>query len=531
MPSYTSKKLAFHNAEQFKESFYEPEPTTIGYVFIGNHLTWVNEDSPDSIEDTVADEKSVWDNMYAAKKVTGNDVELVVPRYNWQNNTKYRHYDDRVDLNTLLTPSSNVSLNIQPMYVMNSERNVYLCISNNLNANSTVEPTGKNLTSNGNIQTGDSYVWKYLYNVRASSKFLTNNWIPAPVSTALLDFDTSPLISVDGELAYIELESAGSGYVHSNITVDSFQTGCTTLKVVSSTDTSKPNLSAVLASTANMAVSGTGIGGGVYIRSIDDVALTITLSTGATANGGGSNTANTLALTTRVYIDGDGTTAVATPILSGNTIQSIRMTSYGRGYSSANVQIFGTGTGASARAVLPPKFGHGYNSAKQLGATNVMVSSKIGEIDSSENGLISTQTTFRQYGLLRDPHKYGSNTDVNTATANSVISQTTDVLLISGTTYNLNEFVYQGPSANSAFFSGYINDYTSNEVRLTRVKGSPQVGAPLKGANTNPSGRTVVSATNPEFQPYTGDIIFVENIVKTQRIDGQAENLKFVVRF
>jgi hypothetical protein len=36
---------------------------------------------------------------------------------------------------------------------------------------------------------------------------------------------------------------------------------------------------------------------------------------------------------------------------------------------------------------------------------------------------------------------------------------------------------------------------------------------------------------NPEFQPYTGDIMHVENIVKTERTDGQAEVLKFVVRF
>ena len=103
MPSYTSEKLAFHNAEQFKESFYEPEPTTIGYVFIGNHVAWSNEDSPDSITDTVKNEKSVWDNMYAAKRITGNDVELVVPRINWTGNTKYRQFDDTIQLSDLLS--------------------------------------------------------------------------------------------------------------------------------------------------------------------------------------------------------------------------------------------------------------------------------------------------------------------------------------------------------------------------------------------------------------------------------------------
>jgi len=526
---YTSEKLAFHNAEQFKESFYEPEPTTIGYVFIGNHVPYANEDVAESISDTVKNEKSIWDNMYAGKRVTGNDVELVVPRIDWTGNTKYRQYDDTIILSDLL--SSNTTQNLKPMYVINTERNVYLCLCNNVSSNSTVEPSGQNLTANGIVETADGYLWKYLYNVRASNRFLTSNWVPAPTSTAKLDFSTSANVAVDGEISKIVTTSGGTGYIHSNITVSAFQTGCTILSVLGTDDTVSPNLSAALQNTANMSISGVGLGGAYYISSVDAVNLKITLSTGATANGGGSNTANALSLVTRVYVDGDGTTVLSQPKLSGNSIQKITVTTRGRNYTYTNVSIFGTGTGATARAVLPPKFGHGFNSAKQLGASNVMVAMRIGEIDSTEGGLISANTTFRQYGLLRDPYKYGASVQANTAVSNTVISQTTDLTIVSGTAYNLNEFVYQGASANSASFSGYVNDYTSNLVRLTKVRGSVQVGAPLLGANTNPSGRRVISQKNPEFQPYTGDVMHVENIVKTERTDGQAENLKFVVRF
>ena len=529
MPNYTSEKLAFHNAEQFKESFYEPEPTTIGYVFIGNHIPYSNEDVAENIYDTVKDEKTVWDNMYAGKRVTGNDVELVVPRINWTGNTKYRQYDDIIELSELL--SSNTTQNLKPMYVINTDRNVYLCLCNNVSSNSTVEPSGQNLTANGIIETSDGYLWKYLYNVRASNRFFTTNWMPAPTSTSKLDYSTSSNVAVDGELSKIVTTSGGTGYIHSNITVAAFQTGCTILSVLSTDDTVSPNLSAALQNTSNMSISGVGLGGSYYISDVDAVSLQITLSTGATANGGGSNTANALSLTTRVYVDGDGTTVLSQPTLNGNSVQKITVTTRGRNYTYTNVSVFGTGTGATARAVLPPKFGHGFNSAKQLGASNVMVAMKIGEIDSTEGGLISANTTFRQYGLLRDPYKYGTSVQANTATANSVISQTTDLTIVAGTAYNLNEFVYQGASANAASFSGYINDYTSNVVRLTKVRGSVQVGAPLIGANTNPSGRRVISQKNPEFQPYTGDVMHVENIVKTERTDGQAENLKFVVRF
>lgn len=529
MPAYTSRKLSFHNAEQFKEAFFEPEPATLGYVFIANHLPWPNEDVPSTSQDTVSDEKQVWDKMFAAKKITGNDVELVINRVQWTSGSKYRQFDDLIELDELVT--ANTEQNLKPMYAINTQNEVYLCVCNNVSSLSTIEPTGKNLTSNGNIQTSDGYFWKYLYSVKPSNRFTTQEWIPVPDSTSKLDFDTSPAIAVDGELLKIAMTNRGSGYVHANVSVQPFETGCTVLSVTSTTDNTFPNLSSFLSATANMSVTGTGIAALSYVRDVDDVNLTITLSTPTSANGGGVSGSNQLNLQTRIVIDGDGTSAVASPRLSGNTIDKIVVTNYGRGYSKANVRIFGTGTGATARVILPPKFGHGFNSAKQLGATNVMIAMRIGEVDSTEGGIISVDTSFRQYGLLRDPYKYGTTTKATNLTANSVISQTTNITLISGPEYNLNEFVYQGTSANTASFSGFINDYTENEVRLTQIVGRPQVGTPLKGLNTNPTGRTVVSVTNPEFQPYTGDILFVDNITKTQRTDGQAENLKFVVKF
>ena len=92
MTSATSKKLAYIAASQFKESFYEPSPT-VGYVFIGNHLPYTNENNPSSIIDSFSDEKNTWDNMIGAKKITGNDVEFVIPRVAWTASTKYKQYD------------------------------------------------------------------------------------------------------------------------------------------------------------------------------------------------------------------------------------------------------------------------------------------------------------------------------------------------------------------------------------------------------------------------------------------------------
>jgi hypothetical protein len=514
--NYTSKKLSFNNAEQFKESFFEPEPATVGYVFIGNHVPYANEASPNSIVDSTSDEKTVWDNMFAAKKITGNDVELVIPRINWTANTKYKQFDDKIDIDTLLT--GNTTLNVKPMYIFTSERNVYKCLSNNSSANSTVEPTGDYTTANGTIATADGFIWKYLYNVKPSNRFLTSEWVPAPISTNKLDYNVSSTGVIDGEITTIILTDGGTGYANPTISTLAFGTGVTTISLANTTNVA-----------ANMIVSGTGIASGTLVSSVDVITSTIVLNTATTANGGG--TGNNVTFTTRVYIDGDGAGLQASANLSSNgTVSKVTIDVTGTGYSYANATIYGSGTGANTRVVLPPKFGHGFNPAKELDAFNVMVSEIIGSVDSTENGLISTTTSFRQYGLLRDPYKYGNASPVIASNANTVISQTTDLTLIAGTDFDLNEFVYQGVSANNAFFYGFVNAQSPNEVRLTKVRGTVLVGGLLIGANSGIT-RTVVRKFDPEFQPYTGDILYVENTEKIQRADGQAENVKFVIRF
>jgi hypothetical protein len=62
------------------------------------------------------------------------------------------------------------------------------------------------------------------------------------------------------------------------------------------------------------------------------------------------------------------------------------------------------------------------------------------------------------------------------------------------------------------------------------VKGTFVAGTPLIGANSGTS-RLVINSTPPTLQPYSGDLLYTENAVKTTRADGQAENIKLIVRF
>ena len=535
--SINTRKLSYNSAKLLRDSVRDAATNTspVLYVTLGNSVPYNNEASPDNLVDTINTEKAAFENLFAGKKVTGNDIELVIPKVNWTGSTKYRQYDDTINVEDLVT--ANATLNLKPMYVITSARNVYKCLSNSASANSTVEPTGDYTTSNGNIATADGYIWKYMYNVQPSNKFLNDSWLPAPSSTQALDYGVSSIGVLPGELTTIVMTANGTNYRQaSNIRVDSFTSGQTTISLSNTSLTleifSIPNL----ANLANMAISGTGLATDTHITGVAIANGLITLSSATNAAGGN---ANNITISTRVYIEGDGVGAIASAVLSNTAITvstananvaRISVTTIGTGYTRANAFIYGSGTNANARVIISPLFGHASNPAQELYANTSMIAVRVGELDSTENGLISVDTSFRQIGLLQNPYKYGSNNRIQSSNANTVISQTTDLNIVAGANYTLNEYVYQGSSASDASAYGYLHAQTSNEVRLIRVLGTFVTGLPLFGATSGVS-RTVTGVANPELEPYSGDMLYIENAVKTDRADGQAENIKLTISF
>ena len=512
--TFISQNIKYNNAEQFKKSFSDYYNPIIGYVFIGNHIPYANELVPDDITYSDFYEKQIWDNMIAGKRIIANSVELVIPKLTWTENSVYHQYDDTINPTILLTQTD--SLNTQPIYVINSENNVYKCLNNNNYQPSTEEPLGRALTSFGNIITSDSYVWKYLYNVPESSQFTANTWIPVPTSTTKLQYSANTTSAVDGELVTVVVTNPGSDYYNSEITVAPFPVACTRLSVTSGLTVSSSNY--------KMGVSGLGIQGYTYITEVNQFYQYIHLSYPTTASGGGSG--NTLSVFTRSEILGDGTDAILDVTLANTEISDIKLTNYGIDYNYANVVIYGTGTGGEGRAIIAPKFGHGFNPAKELGAYNTMINMTFGEIVNPD--FISDNIQFRQYGILCNPHLYGQSSVVSSA--NSTINQTTQVGVIGTTPFTQNEFVYQG-TVESPTFSGVVSEEISNVVSLTNVKGTIAIPSLLKSQNTNPSGRTTTSISYPEFEPYTGYILYTKNILPIQRDDSQFENVKFIIKF
>ena len=216
MAAIVTNKFRISNAEDFHGSF----ATDKYYLFIGKSVPWTDDTSPDTPYDTINDENEVYRDMIAAKIISSADVSFVIPRRNWTTATIYDQYHH--DIRTGNTSTSGAtSLWDATFYVMNSNYDVYLCVSNNAGAASTTEPTG---TSTSIVTTADSYKWKYLYTLTTSdvSKFLSIDFMP------VIENSTVAAAAVGGSIEHINITSAGSGYTNGTYTAQVIHGDATT---------------------------------------------------------------------------------------------------------------------------------------------------------------------------------------------------------------------------------------------------------------------------------------------------------------
>ena len=225
------------------ESIYEKiqTQTALYYYYIGKILPWEGEENlivPDP-ENTQEYENNVRNNMVTLKQITINDVAICTRRIDWTINTRYDQYDD-IDIN----------LGAKNFYVLTNDYNVYKCLSNNYNAQSTTKPSGQDL---GSFETDDGYVWKFMYFIPLilRNKFLIPSHMPVTrkaknqyYSSGVIESfiianggsaydpnETSATVSGDGSGASVTLQieggvitgviivNGGSGYTNATLNI------------------------------------------------------------------------------------------------------------------------------------------------------------------------------------------------------------------------------------------------------------------------------------------------------------------------
>lgn len=142
------------------------------FVAIGRKTEWPNENIPDDAEVYDLNDYDVIKNIMTLRRVSSSNFRLAVKRYDWASGTIYSQYDDRKDPLAIDGPDSYE----HPYYVFTDENNIYKCINNNNGEPSTSMPTDIGTTQ---VTLADGYVWKYMGSLDADAVyFLTKDFVP-----------------------------------------------------------------------------------------------------------------------------------------------------------------------------------------------------------------------------------------------------------------------------------------------------------------------------------------------------------------
>jgi hypothetical protein len=220
-----------------------------------------------------------------------------------------------------------------------------------------------------------------------------------------------------------------------------------------------------------------------------------------------------------VTINGDGTGATATAVIAGGIVTGVTITNAGSGYTFATV-TFASGA-ATARAILSPKGGHGANAIEELGGKFIMLNVRL---DGTEGGTISTENDFRKVGLIRDPFEYGTSNRALGANYRQTFRYT--VADATGA-FTLDETVTVGSNTATVVEWDNANKYLYTAKPLP--KDFANTGS-ISGGTSGTTG-TISGISTPGLQPYTGDVLYIENRSPISRATDQIEDVKLIIEF
>lgn len=524
MAAIITDQIRILNAKTFLDKITDPSESY--YVFVGlsnaedYKVDW--EITPPSPRDSFEQHNTFWDTAIALKKIVNDDVKQCIRKIEWTSGIVYDMYKNDISREKPAIRTSSTSLYSSNYYVVNSDFRVYICLQNGSDPEnpqgrpSLDEPRFTDLEPRAAGNSGDGYIWKYLYTIKPSDiiKFDSTQYIPVPKNWST-DFDSAAVRDnalTSGQLKIVQILNRGSGL-------------------------GTPN-----------------------------------------------------AIFNRVPIRGDGTGAEATIVINGNRqVESITISNGGSGYTWARVDLgavgFPVGTIAPQfEVIIPPPGGHGADIYRELGATNILLYSRI-ENDFQDPDFIVGNEISR-VGIIANPKSFGTGERLTKSKASAVYG-----IKLSGNTSTIDFFpdqkIYQtvgsGKTAIGRVISydkitgviKYWQDKTNHGYSFTgdvlpggnspygfnlyKFTSSPEGTGNLTiftdsgssanidnsfGTLVNPGITTTINSrtyylgqtfinglSNPEVERYSGDIIYVDHRSPITRSQTQKEDVKIVIQF
>jgi len=231
MAAIITNQLRVLNAKNFVSTVTSTDKSYYSFVGLTNATDYVStwDSNPPSPRDSFEQENDYWDTMVALKKIKASDVTQVVRKNTWISGTTYDMYRHNISRDNTSSSSDATNLYSANYYVINSDFRVYICLQNGTDPENTEgrpsldEPTFTDLEPKAAGNSGDGYIWKYLYTIKPSEviKFDTVNFIPVPK-----DWETSSEFSAirnnaalpNNQLKIITITNRGVGLGTANVT-------------------------------------------------------------------------------------------------------------------------------------------------------------------------------------------------------------------------------------------------------------------------------------------------------------------------
>ena len=517
MAAIITDQLRILNAKSFVSVAKSTENSFYAFVGLPNATDYDSnwDTNPPAPKDSFNQENDYWDTMIAMKRVNSGDVKQVVKKNIWTSGTTYDMYRHDISRTNTSKPSGATSLYAANYFVVNEDYKVYICLQNGTDPEN---PDGR----------------------------------PSLDQPTFTDLEPR------------SAGSSGDGYIWKYLY------------------TIKPSDIVKFDSTNFIPVPDN------WETSTDNAAIRDNASTSGqlkivtvTNRGVGLGTANRTY--TRVPIKGDGSGAEATIVINNNSqVDSITISRGGSRYTYGSVDLVAGGvpTGTARPTfdvIVPPQGGHGFDIYRELGATNVLVYSRI-END-IENPDFVTGNQIARVGIVQNPKAFNSNLVLSSDKASAVYA-----LKLSGIGYSaaiftsdsrITQTIGTGETAVGRVVSydqntgvlkywqdrslvGFNTDGSQNNTptygfTLNRFTASPASGGSVNilggsvtlGIDTNFTGITTTinsrtynlgqsftnGVSNPEVEKYSGNIVYVDNRPSITRSINQKEDIKVILQF
>ena len=516
MSAIITDQLRILNAKNFVSAATSSENSYYSFVALPNATdfspTW--DILPPSPIDNFDQENDYWDTMIALKKIGEDDVKQVVRKVTWQSGITYDMYRHDISRNRTSRPSGATSLYSANYYVINSDFRVYICLNNGTSPEnpegrpSLDEPTFVDLEPRSAGNSGDGYIWKYLYTIKPSDiiKFDSVNFIPVPKNweTSTENAAVRNNASTSGQLKIVTITNRGVGLGTANQTYT---------RVPIKGDGTGAECTIIINNDSKVESVIISKGGSGYTYGTVDIAAG-NVPSGTTSpvfnviippqGGHGADIYRELgAYNVIVYsrIEND----IENPdFITGNQIARVGIVENPEAYNSSSILTLD-----KASAVGAIKLSGNFEAA--FFPTDSQIIQTIGVGSTAVGRVISYDQNTGVLKYWQDKSLVGFNTDGSAKT---------------NPTYGFN-----------------LNRFTSNisvggTTAIIGIANSLSIDTNFTGISTVINNRTYYlgqsfesGVSNPEVKKYSGNIIYVDNRPSITRSSNQKEDIKVILQF